>query len=190
LFLGAGNVKKNVSAGASAVTEQQSGYTTNGQKNVFNEDVDAFVLDDDQDPFGTPEGNKKLKLVDEDVSVWSPEDRKGDFETIYYDFDRATLRADQRPILQRNVEKIKNSINQGNVVVLEGHACKAGGSAVYNMALSTERAQNVNDYLTQEGVPADKLKVVGRGSEMCKVASGNKEQQAPNRRVDMYVVAA
>jgi len=157
-----------------------SGYNKT-QKSVFDEDLEAFVLEEDQNPF-SKQGNKK------DGSLWNPEDRQGDFTTIYYNFDRYEIRPDQQMALDDNAAKIKDATKQGKTVMLEGHACTAGGSAKYNMTLSEKRAKTAKDYLVNKGVPANKLKTVGRGSEMCKITSGSIEQQAPNRRVEFYIL--
>ena len=181
--------KKNAVCTNGTVTEQKSGYTANGQKNVFDEDVEAFTLEDDQNPFGNPEGNQR---VGGDNSLWTPGNRKGGFEAIYYDFDEEAIRPDQQAALDRTIQKLKNTDLVGFMVVVEGHACTSGGTPVYNMSLSVGRAksaaQKVAEVLVAKGIPANKLKVVGRGSEMCKVAGGDKEQQAPNRRVEIYLV--
>jgi outer membrane protein OmpA-like peptidoglycan-associated protein len=186
LLVVAGCGKRKKDSNCTGINEEQSGYKS-GEKKVFDENVDAFMLDDEQNPFGMPNGQRSSM---DDASTWNPEDRKGNFEAIYYDYDKATIRPDQQPVLARNVQKIQEAVAQGDTVVLEGHACKFGGSVPHNVALSVERSESVKDYLVDQGIAEDKLKVVGRGNEMPKVVSGNKEQQAPNRRVEIYAVAA
>lgn len=180
LVPGCGNKKKNT---ADATARD---YKATGSKSVFDEDVEAFVLEDDQNPFASGT-NDSVKLA-EDGSLWNPSDRQGDFEAIYFDFNRFNIRPDQKAVLDRNTDKIKTETDAGKTVMLEGHACTAGGSAKYNMTLSEKRAQTAKDYLTKKGISAHSLKTVGRGSEMCKIVGGNEEQQAPNRRVEFYIL--
>ncbi len=45
----------------------------------------------------------------------------------------------------------------------------------------------VANLIKSQHVSEDRVKVVGRGSDMMLVASGDKPQQAPNRRVEIYV---
>jgi outer membrane protein OmpA-like peptidoglycan-associated protein len=161
-------------------------YKQTGSKSVFDEDVEAFVLEEDQNPFASGT-NEEVKLAEEG-SLWNPSDRQGDYETVYFDFNRYNIRPDQKAALDRDVKNIKAATENGKIVMIEGHACVAGGSAKYNMTLSEKRAKTVKDYLTSKGVAADKLKTVGRGSEMLKVVGGSEEQQAPNRRVEFYVL--
>lgn len=183
LLPGCGSRKKKGTAPA-----QESGsttYTTTSKKQkVFDEDLEAFALQDDQNLF---EGPSKGSGEDRG-GTWSPEGRQGDFETIYYEYDRSEIRPDQKATLNRNAAQIKKINNKGQKVLVEGHACVAGGSAQYNMALSEKRAKSAKKYLVSQGVDAKMIKTVGRGSEMLRVDAGTTEQQAPNRRVEFYIL--
>ena len=57
------------------------------------------------------------------------------------------------------------------------------------MMLSEDRARTVADYLKRHGVKGE-ISTVGHGSEHRLVESGNREQQAPNRRVEIYAYPA
>ena len=76
--------------------------------------------------------------------------------------------------------------------MIQGH-CDQTGKEEYNMQLSIERAQTVKDALVVQGVPADKVEVVGFGNEMPLVWSDQTERDriieelAPNRRVEISV---
>lgn len=176
-----------------------SGYRKADQKSLFDEDVEGFVLEEGFDPFtGNNEEDGSVMLVDAghdssastDTSL--PDARTSQatygFKNIYFDFDKDDLRDDQHEMLDHDVRAVKNALNKGMDVVVEGHADRAAGSKHYNMHLSVERAENVKRYCVEHGVPVQRLKVVGRGSEMPIVPTGTIEQQAPNRRVELYVV--
>lgn len=165
----------------------RSTYEKTGHKSIFDEDVESFVFEDDLNPFAPQDGDS-VQALDES-GLWSPGDRQTSFETVYYDFDRHDIRQDQKQVLDRNLSQIKSAARKGETIIIEGHACTAGGSAQYNMTLSEHRARSVKKYLVKHGVPAENLKVVGRGAEMCKVSGGDQEQQAPNRRVEFYEIA-
>jgi outer membrane protein OmpA-like peptidoglycan-associated protein len=182
---GCGNRKKS---SVHDTANQSTKYKKNDAKSVFDEDVESFVLEEGQNPFAAPKDGDSVKLVDEKDSLWGTERRQGEFETIYFDFDKDTIRPDQKAILARDATKIKAHTDKGEAVMVEGHACKAGGSVTYNMALSERRARNVRSELVKQGVSHDLLKVVGRGNQMCLVEGGTKEQQAPNRRVEFYML--
>jgi peptidoglycan-associated lipoprotein len=168
----------------------ENDYERADKKSLFDEDVEGFVLEEGYDPFAAPQHeNTQLTLVEASQEMDLPDKRSSQaaygFKTIYFEFDKYDIRNDQQEALAHNVRAVKNAVGQGKKVVLEGHADNAAGSAPYNMHLSHKRAENVAHYF--EGIPATQLKVVGRGVEMPIVPTGTKEQQAPNRRVELYV---
>ncbi|MCL5436502.1 MAG: OmpA family protein [Candidatus Dependentiae bacterium] len=127
----------------------------------------------------------------------SAEQRKHGLKTIYFDFDRYTIRKDQEAALNHNLAIIKKLVakkeakhgqNIAIKLVSEGHACRYAGSDVYNMVLSEKRARAVTNWLVKHGIKRTYIKVVGRGYELCIVPEGSKEEQAPNRRVELYVL--
>ena len=78
-------------------------------------------------------------------------------------------------------------------MVIEGHSCHSAGSAVYNLALSEKRAKALADRLVAGGVPSQNIKVVGRGQEVPavvegKAVTGDRKEQAPNRRDEVRVI--
>lgn len=150
----------------------------------FDTSEEAFTLEESTNPFFRPEGS--IELVD--APLWE-QDQRTEFEPIYFEFDQYKIKPEQKSALERNVVKIQQALASENTyVVVEGHACKSAGTPRYNIMLSERRAEEVKKVLVKNGVSVDKIKVVGRGSEMCKVPSGNREQQAPNRRVEFYIV--
>ena len=163
---------------------------------IFDDELEGFVLEDENGNAFAPdteETEEDINVVEQDVAddVWFDKrsDRSNELglKTVYFDFDEHGIRPDQKPVLEYDLKKVKELTEKGTVVV-EGHACRYAGSALYNMMLSEKRAKKVADFLIKKGVPGDKLKVVGRGYEMCVVADGDIEQQAPNRRVEFYVL--
>ena len=66
-------------------------------------------------------------------------------------------------------------------VRIEGHTDSSGGRAV-NMPLSQRRAQAVADYLTAQGVPAERLEVRGFGYD--RPLPGRPASASENRRVE------
>jgi outer membrane protein OmpA-like peptidoglycan-associated protein len=162
------------------------------------ENVDAFVLEEDKNPFNVTVGTTEEELTSansEDPSCAVEDDNVDrNFYTINYDFDGYDIRPDQQAALAHNLQTAKELINKGYSVTIEGHACNYAGDTQYNMALSEDRARGAAHYFKQNGI--DKklfvdgtVKVVGYGSTMPLVPSGNKEQQAPNRRVEIHALS-
>lgn len=114
--------------------------------------------------------------------------RKSGLKTIYFDFDKFVIRKDQVDALNRDLELIKKITEEGKTIVVEGHACRSAGSDAYNMILSEKRARSTADWLIKHGINKKYIKVVGRGYELCIVTEGSREEQAPNRRVEFYIL--
>lgn len=111
------------------------------------------------------------------------------FTSIYFNYDQYKVRSDQKIALQDNFKSAKKAIKDNRIIVIEGHSCHSAGSKAYNMLLSEKRAQYVAAYLIEHEIPAEIIKVVGRGCEMPIVPYGDKRQQAPNRRVELYTLS-
>ncbi len=178
--------KKPPKADSVDSTNKSAAYKKAGQASVFDESVEEFVLEEKNNPFAAP-NEGEVTLVDTEDG-WNPDSRQSQYETIYFEFDKYDIRQDQVNALGRNADNMKSAAKKGATIVAEGHACTSGGSASYNMALSEKRARAAKKQLVKQGVPANSIKTVGRGSEMCKVIGGNQEQQAPNRRVEFYTM--
>lgn len=154
---------------------------TDKRTSIFDENEEAFVLEDSKNPFNP--GDESVNLV-EDSSLWDRQ--QGEFETVYFEFNKYQPKADQTAAIDRLAVKIKET--PAGTIIVEGHACDSAGDPDYNMMLSERRARQIKKMLVSRGIPASRLKVVGRGSQMRKVQGGNRDQQAPNRRVELYTM--
>lgn len=81
-------------------------------------------------------------------------------ENIFYDFDKATLRAESKTSLDELV-KIMNE--NPNITIEMGSHTDRKGSDEYNLNLSERRAKSVVDYLINNGIDADRLVPKGYG---------------------------
>lgn len=108
-------------------------------------------------------------------------------ETVLFEFDSATLKAEARPTLMEAAKMINEDSTLKRVEV-GGHTCDLGPAA-YNKGLSQRRAIAVGDFLVKEGnVDADKLIIQGYGMEKPKVANDSLENRQRNRRVELSVI--
>lgn len=161
-------------------------------KETFLDDADEFVLVEEDNPFTrtAKKGTPLLSEEDVDRAAYDrSEQSQYGLRTLYFDFDKFRVDESQKQALDENAQKIKELTDKGHTVVVEGHACRSAGSAVYNMMLSEKRANSVINHLVKGGVRKDKLKPVGRGFEMCVVQEGNRIQQKPNRRVEFRIIS-
>jgi outer membrane protein OmpA-like peptidoglycan-associated protein len=158
------------------------------KKSVFDPDVEAFVLEEDDNPFTYSLDDKSELLVVEDVDDEQEDHTREGLKAIYFDYDQYSLRDDQKATLDHNLKRALQLIAEGKTIVIEGHSCEFAKDGVYNVMISEKRARTIADYLIAHGVNPRSLKVVGRGCEMPIVAHGTMEQQAPNRRVESYTL--
>jgi outer membrane protein OmpA-like peptidoglycan-associated protein len=192
--------KKSVKVGNKSVKISREIKKQNKGKasNLFLDDssIDEFVFEEDtENPFdggGTLADNLSIALVNSDENSFASKSTLNkkyyNFKTIFFGYDRFSIKEKQKKALNHNLSIVSKAVNQGKTLVIEGHSCKSAGSSVYNMFLSEKRAQSVARFFVDNGISIDKLKIVGRGNEMCIVPLGDKDQQAPNRRVEIYVL--
>lgn len=79
---------------------------------------------------------------------------------IEYDFDKATLRAKSKEILDKLYDFL--ALNDNLVVEIKSHTDCRGGDT-YNQKLSQERAQSCVDYLISKGIKKERLVPQGKG---------------------------
>jgi peptidoglycan-associated lipoprotein len=107
-------------------------------------------------------------------------------EAVYFDFDSAAIRGDQRSTLQANT----GAINQNaawKTVVLEGH-CDERGSEEYNLALGERRANSVKQYLVDSGVSGARIDTVSFGESKPAVQGHDESAWKWNRRVEFSAI--
>jgi peptidoglycan-associated lipoprotein len=81
---------------------------------------------------------------------------------VLFDYDESTIRADARPILQKNADWLRRWTSTR--ISVEGH-CDARGTNEYNLALGERRANALKEYLVGLGVGADRIIAVSKGEE-------------------------
>lgn len=167
-------------AGASAVTGQKNTMLSFFDDRDAMEQAEALVLDDaavsmDEDSFVLADATHKIE---------------GENCLVYFDYDSACPRQDQRQAISELNQKIDQWTKEGYQIAFCGHACRYSPKAtdVYNMALSEQRAQALTKCCS--ALDTEKVKVFGVGNEQPMIVSDmTKEGQAPNRRVEIYPIA-
>jgi peptidoglycan-associated lipoprotein len=101
---------------------------------------------------------------------------------IYFDFDRAEVRADSQSVVAAHAAYLSKNPNQK--VRLEGHADERG-SREYNIGLGERRGQTVRRALALQGVAEAQLSTVSYGEERPAAAGSDEQAYALNRRVEI-----
>ncbi|HET9862930.1 MAG TPA: peptidoglycan-associated lipoprotein Pal [Steroidobacteraceae bacterium] len=101
---------------------------------------------------------------------------------VYFDFDRAEIRADSQPVVAAHAAYLAK--NPSQKVRLEGHADERG-SREYNIGLGERRAQAVRRALLLQGVGEVQLSTVSYGEERPAAAGSDEQAYALNRRVEI-----
>jgi peptidoglycan-associated lipoprotein len=107
-------------------------------------------------------------------------------DDVYFDLDKSEIREDAKGRLQKDADWMKKWTS--TQVSVEGH-CDSRGSAEYNLALGSRRANAVKEYLTNLGVAAGRLTVVSKGKEQPVCSEEGESCWQQNRRGHFLITA-
>lgn len=79
---------------------------------------------------------------------------------IYFDYDKAEIRADAAKILSNAAELLGR--NKEASILISGN-CDARGSEKYNEKLGKNRGQAVKSYMLENGISDERIKIISRG---------------------------
>jgi len=171
---------------ANGVSPDRIEINTGEKKAVEEEPIEAPAVIAEQEtkaPKPAKEKPKKEKpVVQKVVDVGS--------KPVYFSFDDAGLS-------QKTIDELKDLITILNEkpdakVEVAGY-CDSRGPASYNLVLSKRRAQAVSDYLTKQGIAANRISVIGYGETklLNRCSDGvqcSSAEHAQNRRVEFKVL--
>ena len=106
-------------------------------------------------------------------------------DSFLFDFDKDTLRPENREMLSRIAGVLLAS--HGYRLQVYGHTDDLG-PAVYNKDLSERRAKSVSSYLVSAGIPAELIDVEGFGEASPRVRTTTRQGRQKNRRVEIGVI--
>lgn len=111
--------------------------------------------------------------------------KKGMLLTVYFDFDRFTIRDDMKSILEKDAIWLKE--NPGVNIQIQGY-CDERGSDEYNIALGERRAQSIRGYLINYGINQSRLSTISYGEERPVDHGHTEEAWAKNRRGELVII--
>ena len=99
--------------------------------------------------------------------------------TVYFDFDRATIKPGETSKIDEVVSYLK--ANRTHAVQIEGH-CDERGTEQYNLSLGERRALAVREYLVTAGIQPDRVFTISYGESRPAVPGHNEAAWSKNRR--------
>ena len=103
---------------------------------------------------------------------------------VNFDFNKATLRPDAYPILDKSVQTLID--NPEINVEIQGHTDQIGSDEA-NDKLSLERAETVKQYLVSKGIAPERLTTVGKGKREILFQGLDEMSRYYNRRIEFHV---
>lgn len=131
-----------------------------------------------------------VALDDRETNPETGRQQLRDVGNIYFDFDKATIKEESKPTLNK-VADIMKKYPTLNIEI--GSHADARGTDAYNMALSERRAASTLEYLVSQGIERARLTSKGFGESMplndCTRPTGCTEAQyARNRRSEFTIM--
>ena len=130
--------------------------------------------------------NESIPISTRDIEG-RPQDRdKYAAQTVYFDFDRSTVRAGEAAKVQEVASRFRSE-NPATDLLIEGH-CDERGTEEYNRALGERRALALRELLVASGVPAERIHTVSFGKDRPADPGHNESAWAKNRRGEFILV--
>lgn len=104
-------------------------------------------------------------------------------ERLHFDFDKADLKPEHKPVLQKVAVAMKDCADEKMVVA---GFTDISGSPLYNKWLSQQRAESALRGLMRDGVNKERLKAVGYGEEHPEADNASRAGRVQNRRVEFH----
>ncbi|MBX2877834.1 MAG: OmpA family protein [Saprospiraceae bacterium] len=137
---------------------------------------------------GKPAMIRNIKIAEGGVPLYRRlvTDGKVIFNTIQFDYNKASLRPSARASIDRIAAMMKE---QANVrLSVEGHT-DSDGTNEANQGLSERRAAAVKSALVEQGIAADRLQSKGWGEEKPLETDDSPEAKQQNRRVEFILIS-
>jgi peptidoglycan-associated lipoprotein len=104
--------------------------------------------------------------------------------TVYFEFDRATVRSSERSKIESVAKVLKEQPN--TKLQVEGH-CDERGTEEYNRGLGERRALGAREYLMTLGIEGSRLHTITYGKDRPAVQGHNEEAWSKNRRAEFIL---
>lgn len=127
--------------------------------------------------------NKNFELAPIQVAEIKPNETIT-LNNVFFDFDKATLKAESYPELNRVVKLLQDT--PAMEVIIAGHTDSIG-SEEYNLKLSKRRSKAVADYIISKGIASNRIQSVFFGEQKPIDTNDTPEGRSKNRRVEFKI---
>ena len=129
---------------------------------------------------------EQLEEIDEGKAYKERRAAKFEAESIYFDFDKSSIRPEYRSTLEEKADFLK--AYQGDKVRIEGN-CDERGTNEYNLALGDRRAKSAEAFLVSLGISPDRIATISYGEEKPLALGHNEDSWSQNRRDDFVITS-
>ena len=105
-------------------------------------------------------------------------------QTIHFPYDSFLLDGEEKELLKANADILKSKTELK--IQIEGH-CDQRGGIQYNLALGEKRANSTKAFLTDLGIPSNRITVISFGKEKLIDPGTSEEAYARNRRANFVI---
>lgn len=172
----------NTQNASSVAIDGMGTVAASGSKQITAQDSTTYHLLAKGDG-GSTEASARLTVTEPKKVVADLTDEQlfaRNVKDIFFNYDNAEIRNDEEALVNADAQFLAAHPNMR--LVIEGH-CDERGSEDYNLALGNNRAKQVRDALVQQGISADRVKLISYGKEkpFCTTAE-NDSCWSQNRR--------
>ena len=160
-------------------------YWDGTEQNIDNEDFSLKTVGD-VDAVAVADASKDEEPIKKDLALVPIE--KGatiTLNNIFFDFDKADLKSESKPELNRLVSTLSSKSTM--VIEVNGHTDNSGPEE-YNISLSKRRANAVANYLIANGIAKEKITVKYFGESQPATSNDTREGRKKNRRVEFKII--
>ena len=146
---------------------------------------DFRLNDDNPSPLvGTEADLYAEGLEFRDGNIMDGDQIRGQFPTIYFDFDQSFVRPVDRPALEGVADSLRNA--PSDYLLVEGY-CDWKGTTEYNLALGDRRATSVKDYIVSLGIDPSRIEILSKG-DLEAAPDAGPEGRALDRKAELVIV--
>ncbi|MGM0833520.1 MAG: OmpA family protein [Pseudomonadota bacterium] len=131
--------------------------------------------------------NRSLEGADaaQDLSTTTLANQQQNYE-VRFAFDSAELTPEGEQVIENAAQNALSGVK--SELLVEGHT-DSSGDEVYNLYLSSARAQRVMEALVAQGVPRTRISLVWYGQSAPAIDRGDGVSEAANRRAIIHILA-